>query len=70
MLADGLIPFTRVGRNGGRRRVSETDLADYLARSKAMPNANKPTPFVDAKVAKVVRPVVEYATLKRFGLSV
>lgn len=67
MLASGLIPFTRVGTNGGRRRVSESDLADYLSRGKESPVKQKTEPVRALVKAK---PRMEYATLKRFGLRV
>lgn len=67
MLASGLIPYTRVGRSGGRRRVSESDLAEYLSRGKESPVKQTSKPVRALVKAK---PRASYAVLERFGLRV
>ena len=53
--------------NGGRRRISESDLADYLHRSKQLAPKQKPVPV---RVVVKDKPRASYATLERFGLRV
>jgi excisionase family DNA binding protein len=67
MLCDGLIPCSRVGRNGGRRRVSEEDLSAYLQRSRELPAGQKPTPATQKKTPSLLQPKREYSNLRAFG---